>query len=71
MHPLSAGARTCLQMFGFKRKDPLARLRKEYEACMAAAIELQRNGDIRGFAAKAEEAAEIEKKLDEAEKKPT
>lgn len=55
-------------MFGFKKKDPLAKLRKEYEACMAAAIELQRQGDIRGFAAKSEEAAELEKRLAEAEK---
>ncbi|MFT5731357.1 MAG: hypothetical protein ACJAZN_000066 [Planctomycetota bacterium] len=58
-------------MFGFKSKDPLERLRKEYKACMAAAIELQRSGDIRGFAAKTEEAGKLEKQLDEAEKKQT
>ncbi len=56
-------------MFGYNKKDPVERLRKEYEACMAAAIELQRQGDIRGFAEKSEEAAEIEKRLIEAEKK--
>ncbi|QDV05579.1 hypothetical protein Poly30_10770 [Planctomycetes bacterium Poly30] len=54
-------------MFAFWRKDPVARLRKEYEACMAEAIELQRKGDIRGFAAKSEEADELEKRLVEAE----
>lgn len=54
-------------MFGFKKKDPVARLRKEYEDCMKAAIELQRTGDIRGFAAKSEEAARIERRLQEAE----
>ena len=56
-------------MFGFPKKDPLAKLRKEYEACMSAAIELQRTGDIRGFAAKSEEAAAVEKRIEEAEKK--
>lgn len=56
-------------MFGFlKKKDPVAKLRAEYEACSKAAIELQRTGDIRGFAAKSEEAAELEKRLVEAEK---
>ena len=58
-------------MFGFAKKDPVAKLRKEYEALMAAAIELQRKGDIRGFAAKSEEAATVEKQLIEAEKKVT
>lgn len=58
-------------MFGFSKKDPVAKLRKEYEACMAAAIDLQRKGDIRGFASKSEEAANIEKRLLEAEKKTT
>ena len=54
-------------MFGFRKKDPVARIRKEYEACMAEAIQLQRRGDIRGFAAKSAEADELEKKLVEAE----
>ena len=26
-------------MFGFPKKDPLAKLRKEYEACMSAALD--------------------------------
>ena len=58
-------------MFGFSKKDPVAKLRKEYEACMAAAIDLQRKGDIRGFAAKSEEAATIEARLIAEEKKVT
>lgn len=53
-------------MFGFK-KDPVAKLRKEYEACMKAATDLQRSGDIKGFAEKSEEAAAIEKRLVAAE----
>ena len=55
-------------MFGFKKKDPVAKLRKEYEACMRAATDLQRQGDIKGFAEKSAEAAEIEKRLVEAER---
>jgi len=51
-------------MFEFLKGDPAAKLRKKYEAKMAEAIELQRSGDIRGFAAKTEEAAELEKQLD-------
>lgn len=54
-------------MFGFKKKDPIAKLRSEYEACMKAAIALQRGGDIRGFAAKSEEAAKVEARLIAAE----
>ena len=53
-------------MFGFK-KDPVAKLRKEYEACMKAATDLQRTGDIKGFAEKSEEAATIERRLIAAE----
>ena len=57
-----------LSMFGFKKKDPTAKLREKYEACMKAAIESQRIGDIRGFAAKSEEAAALERKLEAAER---
>lgn len=56
-------------MFGFLKNDPAKKLRREYEACMKAAIDLQRKGDIKGFAAKSEEAAELEKRLAEAEAK--
>jgi len=55
-------------MFGFKSPDPLAKARAEYEACMRAAIELQRKGDIRGFAAKSEEAAKLEARIAELER---
>jgi len=57
-----------LVMFGFLKRDPIARARAEYEACMQAAIELQRRGDIRGFAAKSEEAARLEQRLEELER---
>ena len=59
------GARSCepFPMFGMFKRDPAAKVQKQYEAVMKEAIELQRSGDIRGFAAKSEEAAELEKRL--------
>lgn len=57
-------------MFGFGSKDPGKKLRQQYEACMKAAIDLQRKGDIRGFADKSAEAAELEKKLAALEERP-
>ncbi|MEM6672597.1 MAG: DUF6435 family protein [Planctomycetota bacterium] len=56
-------------MFGFLKNDPAAKVRKKYEAKMAEAIELQRSGDIRGFAERSAEAAELEKELLALEKK--
>ena len=50
-------------MFGFKKRDPAARLRRDYEALMAEAVDLQRRGDIKGFAEKTREAAELEDRL--------
>ncbi len=50
-------------MFGFKKRDPAAKLRREYEGLMAQAVELQRRGDIKGFAEKTREAADIEQQM--------
>lgn len=50
-------------MLGFGKKDPVAKVRKQYEACMKAAIDLQRKGDIKGFADKSAEADALEKEL--------
>lgn len=51
-------------MFGFKkRRDPAAKLRREYEKLMAEAVELQRSGDIKGFAEKTREAADVEERI--------
>jgi len=55
-------------MFGIFKRDPVAKARAEYEACMQAAVDLQRKGDIRGFAAKSEEAARLERRLEELER---
>jgi hypothetical protein len=62
-----AGSESSL-MYGFLRRDPIAKARAEYEARMLAAIELQRKGDIRGFAARSEDAATLERRLAELER---
>jgi len=52
-------------MFGFLRKDPLAKLKKEYEAKLEQARDTQRRGDIKGYAALMDEAEQIGKRLEE------
>ena len=44
-------------MFGlFKKKDPAAKLEKEYENLLARAKDVQRSGDLRAYAAMMEES---------------
>jgi hypothetical protein len=56
-------------MFGLFKNDPVAKLEKKYDRLLEDARDLQRGGDIQGFAAKTEEAEavrlEIEKLLGE------
>jgi hypothetical protein len=33
-------------MFGFKKRDPAAKLRRDYERLMAEAVDLQRRGEL-------------------------
>ena len=54
-------------MFGFLKRDPAAKLRQRYETLMAEAVERQRNGDIRGFAQKSDEAEAVARELAELE----
>ncbi|MFY9255068.1 MAG: DUF6435 family protein [Fuerstiella sp.] len=68
-------SQSCLQpkstqvtaMFNLFRKDPLQRLNKEYARCLEQARDLQRKGDIQGFAAMSAQAEELLKQLDEIE----
>jgi len=55
-------------MFGLFKKDPIKKLQKEYEKLMAEATELQRNGDIKGFARKSDEAEAVMKKIEDLRK---
>jgi hypothetical protein len=53
-----------LIMFGLFRKDPAKTLRAQYARLLEDARDLQRKGDIRGFALKTAEAEEVLKQLD-------
>ncbi|MEM9990755.1 MAG: DUF6435 family protein [Bacteroidota bacterium] len=49
-------------MFGlFKKKDPVKKMEKRYEALMEEAMHIQRSGDLRAYAAKIKEAEEAAK----------
>lgn len=50
-----------------RRDDPLAELRARYARLLEEARDLQRNGDIQGFAAKTAEAEAVGIQLDAAE----
>ena len=54
-------------MFGLFKKDPLVNLQKSYNQLLEEAMQLQRKGDIKGYAAKMAESEivmnEIEKKI--------
>jgi hypothetical protein len=52
-------------MFGLFKKDPLVNLQKTYNQLLEEAMQLQRKGDIKGYAAK---MAESEKVMNDIEK---
>ena len=51
-------------MFGLFKKDPAKQLKAEYAKLLEEARDLQRKGDIKGFAQKSAEAEEVAKKLE-------
>lgn len=52
-------------MFGlFKKKDPAAKLQKEYETMLEKARDIQRSGDLRAYARIMEESEELWKKIE-------
>lgn len=56
-------------MFGVFKKDPAKKLRKAYSAKLEAAMQAQRNGDIRTYSLLSEEADALWKALEPLEKK--
>lgn len=52
-------------MFGLFKKDPAKKLEKEHQKLLEEAMNLQRGGDIKGYARKMAEVEEVEKKLEE------
>jgi len=51
-------------MFGLFKKDPAKALKKEYEALMKKGMEVQRSGDIKGYAQISAQAEEVLKKIE-------
>lgn len=51
-------------MFGLFKKDPAKQLRQQYEKLLEEARDLQRKGDIKGYAQKSTEAEEVAKQLE-------
>jgi hypothetical protein len=56
-------------MFGLFKKDPLKDLRQQYEKMLEEARDLQRKGDIKGFALKTEAAEKLMDQIQELQKK--
>ena len=50
-------------MFGLFKTDEKKKLQKQYEKLLEEARDLQRKGDIKGFAVKSEEADAIAEKI--------
>lgn len=51
-------------MFGLFKKDPKAKLNKEYEALLEKAMQAQRNGDIRTYSELSEKADAVLKQIE-------
>lgn len=55
-------------MFGMFKKDPIKKLQKEHEELLAKAMQVQRSGDLKAYAAMIKEAEELENRIAELEK---
>lgn len=51
-------------MFGWLKRDPVAKLEAAYRTLLEQARDLQRNGDIKGFAAKTAEAEAVLRRIE-------
>ena len=51
-------------MFGLFKKDPIKKLEKQHSAMLEKARDIQRSGDIKGYAKIMAEAEELAKKID-------
>jgi len=58
-------------MFGLFNKDPAKKLLEQYARLLEEARDLQRKGDIKGFALKTAEAEEVSKQLEALSDKPS
>lgn len=53
----------CHPMFGLFKKDPVKKLEKQHSVLLEEAMNLQRSGDIKGYATKMAEAEAVEQKI--------
>ena len=51
-------------MFSFLKKDPLAKLNKQYSTLLEQALAAQRKGDIRTYSDLSAQAEKIQKEID-------
>ena len=56
-------------MFGWMKRDPEKKLRKQYHAKLEEALQAQRNGNIRQYSFLTAEAEKLREKLEEIEGK--
>ncbi|NJC25516.1 DUF6435 family protein [Neolewinella antarctica] len=56
-------------MFNFLKKNPTKQLEKDHAKLLEEAMELQRKGDIKGYAAKTAEAEKMMDRIVELNKK--
>jgi len=55
-------------MFGLFKKDPVKKMEKEYYTLLEKARDVQRSGDIKGYARIMAESEELWKKIEEFKK---
>lgn len=51
-------------MFGLFKKNPIKKLEQQYEKMLEEARDIQRSGDIKGYAKKMAEAEELWKRIE-------
>lgn len=51
-------------MFGLFKKDPVKKLEQEYEALLKKGMDLQRGGDIKGYAEVIAKSEEVARKIE-------
>ena len=51
-------------MFGLFKKDPIKQLEKQHAKLLEEAMQLQRGGDIKGYAKKMSEAEDVAKEIE-------
>jgi hypothetical protein len=61
---LLINAQNYLNMFSFFKRNPIAKLEKQYLRLMEEARDIQRSGDLKAYARKIAESEELLEKID-------